>query len=160
MANWHGYLLITVPPGFTATNRRAAYDAVSKLGVHKWDSEEVHDITPIVYEYDEEGNIISETGGEPFTWTRYFHRGSPAKFNHQRESLNGSQIISELEIDEDEITRDAIVDLVASATGLPRPPIDATMKYEIFAEGEGWMDSGDACRAFLAANRDDWEEEA
>lgn len=121
MANWHGYILIEVPPGFTATNRRAAYDVLASIGRQS----------------------------DP----------SPAKINHRRESLNGSQIIIEAEFDESEITRDAIVDLVASATGLPRPPIDATMNYQIFAEGEEWMDSGDACRAFLAANRDDWDEE-
>jgi len=121
MANWHGYILVTVPPGFTATDRRAAYDALSLIG------------------------RLSDP--------------SPAKINHRRESLNGSQIIIEAEFDEAEITRDAIVDLVASATGLPRPPIDVTLNYQIFAEGETWMDSGDACRAFLAANKDDWEEE-
>lgn len=120
MANWHGYILVEVPPGFTATDRRAAYDALSLIGRQS----------------------------DP----------SPAKINHRRESLNGSQIIIEAEFDEGEITRDAIVDLVASATGLPRPPIDVTLNYQIFAEGETWMDSGDACRAFLAANKDDWEE--
>lgn len=121
MADWHGYILVTVPPGFTATNRRAAYDALATIGKQ--------------------------------------HDPSPAKINHSRESLNGSQIIFEAEFDEDEITRDAVVDLVAEATGLPRPPIDATMGYQIFAEGEEWMESGDACRAFLADNRDDWEED-
>ena len=121
MSNWHGYILIEVPPGFTATDRRAAYDALATIGKQ--------------------------------------HDPSPAKINHRRESLDGSQIIIEAEFDEYEITRDAIVDLVASATGLPRPPIDVAMNYQIFAEGESWMDSGDACRAFLAANKDDWEEE-
>ena len=121
MANWHGYILVTVPPGFTATDRRVAYDALATIGKQ--------------------------------------HDSSPAKINHQRESLNGSQIIIEAEFDDAEIERDAIVDLVASATGLPRPPINATMGYQIFAEGEAWMDSGDACRAFLVANRDEWEED-
>ena len=121
MADWHGYILVTVPPGFTATNRRAAYDALTMIGKQ--------------------------------------HDPSPAKINHRRESLNGSQIIIEAEFEEDEITREAIVDLVASATGLPRPPINATMQYQIFAEGNAWMDSGDACRAFLIANHDDWEEQ-
>ena len=158
MADWHGYILVTVPPGFTATNRRAAYDAISTLGP-PWSEEEIDTFTPIVWVYNPDTDEWEQTGGDPITIIRKFHHNQPAIMNHSRESLNGSQIIFEAEFDEDEITRDAIVDIVAEATGLPRPPIDATMDYEIFAEGEEWMDSGDACRAYLADNRDDWEED-
>ena len=158
MANWHGYILVTVPPGFTATNRRAAYDALATLGP-PWESEKYDTTMPIVYEFDEEGNIIGQTGGDPITLTRYFHHNQPAIMYHSRESLNGGQIIMEAEFDETDITRDAVVDLVAFAVGLPRPPIDATMEYRVFAEGESWNESRLACMAFLKANQSEWEEE-
>ena len=158
MANWHGYILVTVPPGFTATDRRVAYDALATLGP-PWESEEYDTTTPIVYEYDEEGNIIGQTGGDPITLTRYFHYNQPAIMYHSRESLNGGQIIMEAEFDEADITRDAIVGLVAFATGLPRPPIDATMEYQIFAEGESREESRQATVNYLIANINDWEEE-
>lgn len=73
--------------------------------------------------------------------------------------LVGGKIILEAEFDGVEIERDAIVDLIAEATGLPRPPIDTTMVYQIFAEGQPWMESGDEARAYIAANKADWEEE-
>jgi hypothetical protein len=158
MANWHGYILITVPPGFTATNQRAAYDALATLGP-PWMSREELRYTPIVREYDEEGNLISETGGDPYMETVYFHHTQPAIMYHSRVSISGGQIIMEAEFDEAEITRDAVVDLVAAAVGLPRPPIDATMKYQIFAEGESWDVSRLACVAYLKANISDWETE-
>ena len=158
MANWHGYILVTVPPGFTATNRRAAYDALATLGP-PWNSREELRYTPIVREYDDDGNLISETGGDPYMETVYFHYQQPATMYHSRESNNGGQIIMEAEFDEAEITRDAVVDLVASAVGLPRPPINATMDYQIFAEGDSWDESRLACVAYLKANKSDWETE-
>lgn len=81
----------------------------------------------------------------------------PAKINHTRERLDGLAIIIEAEFEDDEITRDAIIQTIAEALNKPPGPIDAILHYELFAEGQPWNESGNAARQFLKDNQSDWE---
>lgn len=67
----------------------------------------------------------------------------PARRLHTRTSLDGTKVIVESVFPEGRLQA-----------------IQANKaKQTRWAFGRTWMDSGDACRAFLEANRDDWEEE-
>ncbi len=81
----------------------------------------------------------------------------PAKINHTRERLDGLAIIIETEFDENEITRDAIIQLIADALNKPPGPIDGILHYEIFGEGLLWNESGNETRTYLKAHQNEWE---
>ena len=113
-------LIESLPPGFTATERRQAWDALHSIG--KQD-------TP-----------------------------DPNRNNHTRLRLDDLAQIVEAEFEDSEITRTAIVAVIAEGVGLPEDAIDATLDYTIFAEALEWEQSRLACLGFLFANADAWEE--
>ncbi len=119
---FRGYLLIeSLPPGFTATDRRKAWDALHSIGRQD---------TP-----------------------------DPHRNNHTRLRLDDLAQIVEAEFEDSEITRAAIVAVIAQFVGLPEDAIDVTLDYTIFEEGQEWEQSRQACIGFLGDNEVDWEEQ-
>ena len=117
---FRGYLLIeSLPPGFTATERRQAWDATHSIGRQD---------TP-----------------------------DPNRNNHTRLRLDDLAQIVEAEFEDSEITRTAVVAVIAQAVGLPEEAIDATLDYTIFAQSGEWEQSRLACVGFIAANVDAWD---
>ena len=171
----HLYLAIE-NVGLNDTQRDTFIDALKALGP-KWSSKEVERFTPIVYEYDEEGELISETGGDPYMVTIYFHSGQPAHFNHWRVRNDKEAVILEALFDEDNITRDAFRNKLADIFSVDPSTITDTqqptqygplvtfarsgdkLRFLLFGGVDAtWEESGDACRAYLAANVAEWEE--
>ena len=169
----HVYLAIE-NIGLNDTQRDTLIDALKALGP-KWSSKEVEMFTPVVYEYDEDGELISETGGDPYMETIYFHSGMPAHFNHWRVRLDKQAIILEALFNEDHLTVDAfknrlsiifnveidtITDVVQQTQYGPLVTfgcITPRIRFLLFGGVNAtWMESGDACRAYLADNTDDW----
>lgn len=117
---FRGYLLIEgLPPGFTATDRRQAWDALHRIG--KQDTPDPH------------------------------------RNNHIRLRPDSLAQIVEAEFDDSEITRSAIVAVIAQAVGLPEAAINATLDYTIFAEGQEWEQSRLDCLVFLKTNQAAWD---
>lgn len=83
MTDWHGYILVELPSGFTATERRVAYDALQQMGL-PWSTREVHGFSPIVWVYNEETEEWEKTGGEPITWIEKYHYNQPSIMCHCR----------------------------------------------------------------------------
>lgn len=176
MANKHVYLAVE-NVGLTNDQRAIFIDALKQLGP-PWSSVEVHGFTPIVTEYDEEGKVISVTGGDPIITTRYFHHNSPAIMNHWRVRLDHEAVIFEALFNEDNLTIDAFRNKLADIFGVDPSTITDTvqqtqygplvtfarsgdrLRFLLFGGiNATWMDSGDACRQFLSDNKDDWEDE-
>ena len=172
----HLYLAIE-NVGLNDTQRDTLIDALKALGP-PWQSEEIHTFTPIVYEYDEEGNIISVTGGDPITITRYFHFRQPSMMNHWRVRLDKQAAIFVALFNESALTVDAFRNRLAIVFGVDPIAITDVLQNTqygplvTFARGGDrlrfllfgginatWQESGDACRAYFAANIDDWEAE-
>lgn len=84
---------------------------------------------------------------------------SPAKINHSRLRLDDKAMIVEAEFDEAEIAREAVVAMIADALGVQDNAVDAAIAYQIFAEGQTWEDSRQACVAYLTANTIEWDGE-
>ncbi len=83
----------------------------------------------------------------------------PCRINHSRLSLDGRAMLVEAEFAEGEITREAVVDLIAAALGVNREAVDARIDYLVFAGfGSSWSESHDQVLAYLASNLADWEE--
>ncbi len=172
----HVYLAIE-NVGLNDTQRDTLIDELKRIGP-KWSSEEMHGFTPIVYEYDQEGEIISQTGGEPITWTRYFHKGMPAHFNHWRVRLDKQAIILEAMFKDSALTVDTFKNRLATIFSVDPSTIDSVtqltqwgplvtfsrsgdrLRFLLFGGiNATWQESGDACRAFLSVNKADWETE-
>lgn len=172
----HLYLAIE-NVGLNDTQRDTLIDALKALGP-KWSSELYDTTTPIVYEYDQDGEIISQTGGETITLTRYFHSNQPAIMNHWRVRLDKEAIIIEAMFKESSLTVDAFRNKLASIFNVdPSTITDALrntqygplvtftrtvprLRFLLFGGVNAtYKESGDAVRAFLAANKSDWETE-
>lgn len=80
----------------------------------------------------------------------------PAKINHTRERLDGLAIIIEAAFEDNEITRDVIIQTIADALNKPPGPIDGILHYEIFGEGLSWGESSQLAVQYLIANSSDW----
>jgi hypothetical protein len=142
MANWHGYFAVE-NLNLNAAQRSTLVDALRKLGPKS----------------------------DP----------QPARLNHWRTRLDGDAAIFEALFNEDALTVNAfkqrlgaifgvspvtIASTLQSVTLKNRPTPIATFSrvgvdYIRFAAfggvGATWSQSGDECRAYLAANRDEWE---
>lgn len=142
MASYHGYILVS-DLGLTAGQRNTLVTALRKLGPEKSDS--------------------------------------PARLNHARISLDGKQSILEAEFDDVTLSAVAIRNRLAAIFGVTntaityattRPTFGAiesvvvtfsyqtTPRLRLVAFGgltASHGESGDECRAFLAANLAEWE---
>ncbi|KKK59983.1 hypothetical protein LCGC14_3028890, partial [marine sediment metagenome] len=78
--------------------------------------------------------------------------------NHTRESLDGRELLVEAEFEEMEITREAIVAVIANEAGIAEAAVDAIIDYEVFAEGGTWDESQQAAEAYIDADRAAWED--
>ena len=81
-----------------------------------------------------------------------------AWINHTRESLDGRELLVEAEFEEMEITREAIVAVIANEAGIAEAAVDAIIDYEVFAEGGTWDESQQAAEAYIDADRAAWED--
>ena len=171
----HLYLAIE-NVGLNDTQRDTLIDALKALGP-PWQSALYDFITPIVYEYDQEGNIISQTGGDTIQLTRYFHSNQPSMMNHWRVRLDKQAAIFVALFNENALTVDAFKNRLANIFDIePDTIADALqntqygplvtfshsgdkLRFLLFGGiNATWQESGDACRAYFAANIEAWEE--
>lgn len=175
----HVYLAIE-NVGLNDAQRDTFIGALKKLGP-PWKAEEVHGFTPIVREYDEEGNLISETGGEPTVTIKYVHSywGNPAWWCHIRPRLDKQAVIVEALFEEENITVGHFKNKLANIFSVDPSTIDSVAQQTqygplvIYSRGGDdklrfllfggvnatWDESGDACRSYLADNIAEWEED-
>jgi len=81
----------------------------------------------------------------------------PAELFQARLSLDGNSAIYEITYDSTVLTDQAFAQ-VAGVLGIDAATLQAVISYEIFGDDEA--SSGDAARAYLAANAVAWESEA
>lgn len=101
----------------------------------------------------------------------------PARLNHWRTRLDGEAIILEALFDEDNLTIAAFKQRLAAIFGVDPASIGDVsastaygpavtfsrggtdyLRFLLFGgDGATWQESGDACRAYLAANSAEWE---
>ena len=85
----------------------------------------------------------------------------PAHINLTRVALDESVIIIEAEFQDDELTRDNIIQIVADALGRNFGQVDATLNIQLMGgSGAAWEQSRQATLAHIAANMSAWEPEA
>jgi hypothetical protein len=82
---------------------------------------------------------------------------SPAKINHSRARLDDKALLVEAEFDTAEITRAAVVDMIAVALDVNPVAVDAIIEYAVFANGDTWEASRLVAISYLIANAADWE---
>ena len=171
----HLYLAIE-NVGLNDTQRDTLIDALKALGP-PWQSVLYDFTTPIVYEYDQDGEIISQTGGDTIQLTRYFHSNQPSMMNHWRVRLDKQAAIFVALFNEDNLTRDAFRNRLATIFGVDPATITDVLqntqygplvtfshsgdklRFLLFGGiNATWQESGDACRAYFAANMAEWEE--
>jgi len=170
----HVYLAIE-NVGLTNAQRDTLIDALKALGP-PWQSELYDFTTPIVYEYDQDGEIVSQTGGDTIQLTRYFHGNQPAIMNHWRVRPDKQAAIFEALFNENNLTVDVFRNRLANIFDIdPSTITDKVqqtrygplvtfarggdrLRFLLFGGlGASWMESGDACRAYLKAHQDEWE---
>jgi hypothetical protein len=83
----------------------------------------------------------------------------PSERFQVRVSLDGRQAIYEIKADRATLTPQAAMTAVAAALEMSAATLSGRIDYAIFADGESHAASATAARAFLAANREFWEEE-
>jgi hypothetical protein len=104
----------------------------------------------------------------------------PAQNTHKRTRLDGDAVIYESLFAPDEVSVDSFKEILADEFGVPVENIEHTtavvdyaghdttrweflynaivrFSVERFGRGGSWQQSGDECRGYLAANRDEWE---
>jgi hypothetical protein len=82
----------------------------------------------------------------------------PSHITHMRVSLDGRSAIIESEFEEEEITRDALIQMVADILGLNPGQVDASLNITLMGgDTATWEESRQATLAFIAANRAQWE---
>lgn len=81
----------------------------------------------------------------------------PHNNTHARLQLDAGGLILEALFEPHELHRPYLVQLIATAIGLPYDPIDALLTYAVFAPGGTWQQSRQACLAYIRAHRPHWE---
>lgn len=82
----------------------------------------------------------------------------PAHNNHSRLRLDGKALIVEAEFADSEITRAAVVAMVANALGVQVSAVEVKIEYMVFGELKtDWGSSLVACREFIRNNQAEWE---
>lgn len=82
---------------------------------------------------------------------------SPNENTQLRASLNMKELLMEIKTDESNLTRAAIVTLLANIFGIAEAAIDAQLTYQVFDPSGTWEGSRNDCDAWLIANISNWE---
>ena len=170
----HLYLAIE-NVGLNDAQRDTLIDALKKLGP-PWSSEEIRALTPIITTYDENGDVLEVTGGDPITIIRYFHFRQPSMMNHWRVRLDRQAVIFVALFEDRDITvaefKNKLANIFNVDPALVTDSVQQTpygplvtfgytvprLRFLLFGGiNATWQESGDACRAYLAANLAAWE---